>query len=357
MTDAVPLSPEALDLLMPMHLRYDAGGRIVHAGPGLERIAGPLCDRALARVVRLRRPRAAATPAVLGEHAGRRLVVDLATPVPGEDGAPRQRMRAVAVPLGSGGGVLQLALGADLAPAVGRHALSASDFSPVDPVLDILYLLEAQSLVRGEMRKLATRLDRSLRLAEREAVTDGLTGLANRRAMDRRLGALAASGAEPFGVMHLDLDHFKTVNDTLGHAAGDAVLAEVAAVLRRETRRGDLLARVGGDEFVVVFPDCADRELLAGIARRILAGLARPIPFDGRECRVSGSIGIALSGDYAAPEPEALLADADAALYRSKRAGRARYAFHRGGEPVAHDPAAALPPPVRRTTDANRPPA
>jgi diguanylate cyclase (GGDEF)-like protein len=113
------------------------------------------------------------------------------------------------------------------------------------------------------------------------------------------------------------------VNDTLGHAAGDTVLAEVARVLTAMVRDNDLAARVGGDEFVVLFDGLTDAAQLAEIGRRIITRLERPIRFRKRTCRISGSIGITTTENYPTPDADRMLSDADTALYASKHAGRA----------------------------------
>ena len=319
------IDERALDSLMPMHLIFDGSGRIRSAGPTVAKMAGGLTGRRLGDAITFRRPTMSGDPDEVLEHPGRRLMVELRGPR--EDDEP-QRLRAVVAPLPQGGGVLNFTFGPDLADAVRRHDLSAGDFSAVDPVLEILFLLESQSLIRAELAALAGRLDHARREAEEEAATDRLTGLRNRRAMDQRLARLCALREPVFGLMQLDLDHFKAVNDTLGHAAGDAVLEEVAALLREETRNGDFIARVGGDEFVLIFEEGVSADRLGIIAERILMRLDEPFVYDGRSCEVSGSIGITLSTSYDHPDAEAMLADADTALYRSKHEGRSRFCFH-----------------------------
>jgi diguanylate cyclase (GGDEF)-like protein len=157
-------------------------------------------------------------------------------------------------------------------------------------------------------------------------LTDPLTGLANRRAFDQALSR-AISGAgrgQAFTLLHLDLDHFKQVNDTLGHAAGDHVLAHVASVLAAHTRRSDVIARIGGDEFMAILHGTCDPDVLSGISARIIAALERPIDYEGNACLISGSIGLARSLAYQRPDGQQMLTDADAALYCAKREGRAR---------------------------------
>ena len=164
----------------------------------------------------------------------------------------------------------------------------------------------------------------SERLA-RLALHDALTGLANRAlALDRL--ALAQARAQRHrghvAVLFCDLDGFKAVNDALGHAGGDAVLVAVAARLRHALRPEDTAARWGGDEFVAVCGDlgpdeAAARAQVAAIARRIEEAIAVPVGVDGDEIRVAASVGVAVARG-AERSPEALVAEADAAMYRAK---------------------------------------
>ncbi|MEM7743620.1 MAG: diguanylate cyclase, partial [Pseudomonadota bacterium] len=143
-------------------------------------------------------------------------------------------------------------------------------------------LKEANSLLEERNRQMA-RAQEDIRHA---ALHDSLTGLGNRRFMDEELvKALERSLREgiELGVVHVDLDRFKQINDTLGHAAGDAVLVHVAEVLRTKSGVGDVIARVGGDEFVVVTLGKSGSQLLA-MGDRIISTLARPFEFEGRQC-------------------------------------------------------------------------
>ena len=183
---------------------------------------------------------------------------------------------------------------------------------------------EELSFVRVVTNTLATALAR-LRDEERtrhEAVHDPLTGLANRTLLRDRLGHALARSERELGataVLFVDLDNFKQVNDTYGHATGDAVLVEIARRLQRAVRPGDTIARLGGDEFVAICEDI-DADAACTVGRRLQQAIRPPFEAGGVEHRMSASIGISI-GDR---EPDALLAEADAASYRAKAAGRAR---------------------------------
>jgi diguanylate cyclase (GGDEF)-like protein/PAS domain S-box-containing protein len=164
------------------------------------------------------------------------------------------------------------------------------------------------------------------------ARTDGLTGLANRVTFNERLNlAFAASrrGANPFAVMYMDLDHFKTINDTLGHGVGDELLKEVANRLRKVTRNTDLVARLGGDEFAVLQMEISEPANAGTLAQNILQAINRPMQIEGNELRVTSSLGICPYSEDSV-DPDNMLIQADLALYRAKDEGRNRFRFHSG---------------------------
>lgn len=322
--DARTLGPVALGRLMPMHICVDAEGMITSVGPTLGKLwaGGGPSGQDLFQAIRIRRPHGIGDMAALHRHAGVRLHLALA----GHDGPG---LRGHALPLAAGEGmILNLSFGIAVAEAVARHGLTDADFAPTDLAVELLYLIEAKSAVMQELHGLNSRLHGAKIAAEEQALTDTLTGLRNRRALDAALDRAVAARL-PFGLMHIDLDYFKQVNDTLGHAAGDHVLQTVARILRDETRSGDTVARVGGDEFVILFPGLTDPARLDAIARRMIERLSEPVPYGGRVCRISASIGMVISTAYDRPDPVCLLADADVALYQSKHAGRAQAHLHR----------------------------
>lgn len=162
------------------------------------------------------------------------------------------------------------------------------------------------------------------READRLARYDALTGLPNRSQFLLELThALARSrrSGQPFAVGFLDLDRFKTVNDTLGHAAGDELLRVMARRLRAAVREADTVGRLGGDEFVLLFESCGDRHTLRRRALGLLETLGQPISLQERSFMVTGSIGLALFPDDG-EDCDTLLMHADAAMYRTKEQGR-----------------------------------
>jgi diguanylate cyclase (GGDEF)-like protein len=161
---------------------------------------------------------------------------------------------------------------------------------------------------------------------EHEALHDPLTGLPNRNLfLDRLQHALSASArrSSPIAVLFLDLDQFKLVNDSLGHAAGDELLASVAPRIESALRPGDTVARFGGDEFAVLAEEVGNERGATRIAERVAEVLTRPFIVRGREHFVSASVGIAIGNGTEAPE--GLIRDADSALYRAKERGRGGY--------------------------------
>lgn len=196
---------------------------------------------------------------------------------------------------------------------------------PVDPVE-----LRARVRVGLRLQKALGDLAAKNEILEKLALTDALTGLANRRAFLDALGAELARGHRhdhPASLLFLDLDEFKRVNDTHGHAVGDEVLAGFAQVLTRSCRRGDLAARIGGEEFAVLLP-MTGRVAAALVAERIRRA-TESFPL-GRSVVVSMKVSIGVAAAEDSPEPvEAaeLLGRADAALYRAKAEGRNRVAI------------------------------
>ncbi|MGB3278892.1 MAG: diguanylate cyclase [Pseudorhodobacter sp.] len=327
---AMQIEKPALNRLMPMHLWIADDGRVESVGSTLHKAFGgeTLEGACFFDLFEVRRPGGIFTVDDLRRHNGERLQI-----VP-KDPGDVQGLRGLSVCLPEQAGVLiNLSFGIGVIEAVASYHLTDADFAATDLAMELLYLVEAKTAVTEELRQLNLRLEGARDAAQEQALTDTLTGLRNRRALDMAM-ALWIDRKIPFGLMHIDLDYFKAVNDNLGHAAGDHVLCEVAKTLLAETRVGDTVARVGGDEFVIIFNDLVDTEKLSGIADRVVARLSEPSEFQGELCRISASIGITVSTDYDPPSADRMLNDADEALYASKNAGRGQAKLFRTSEAV-----------------------
>jgi diguanylate cyclase (GGDEF)-like protein/PAS domain S-box-containing protein len=161
------------------------------------------------------------------------------------------------------------------------------------------------------------------------ATHDTLTGLPNRALFLEELGRSmrdARREGQQLALLFVDLDHFKIINDTLGHDAGDLLLAQMAKSLRDCLRPSDLVARLGGDEFVVLLRHPAGRHEAAVVARKLLQAVTQPLSLKGQECRVSASVGICIFPDNAGDEAS-LMKGADIAMYEAKREGRNGFRF------------------------------
>jgi diguanylate cyclase (GGDEF)-like protein/PAS domain S-box-containing protein len=183
-------------------------------------------------------------------------------------------------------------------------------------IVDSCVHLGALAIERKEARAQIARL----------AYHDMLTGLPNRAQLrDLVNQAIADCKERQLALLFLDLDHFKDVNDTLGHSAGDALLVEFAKRLRSQIQPSDLLGRLSGDEFVVVLPNC-DPARASLVASHITEALASPLWIDNRQVPVSASMGISIYPDNAT-DIDALMQQADAAMYKAKQAGRSTHRF------------------------------
>ncbi|WP_201120815.1 GGDEF domain-containing protein [Sulfitobacter sp. EhC04] len=319
-----PGDASVLDVLCPMHIVISETGHITHAGPTARKLTGdrPMVGARFLEVFAVNRPRAVASMEDLKRSGGAKLHLEMRA-------APHTALKAVLVPLPDGDGkmIVNLSFGISIVDGVRDYALSNADFAATDLAIEMLYLIEAKTAAMDESRRLNLRLQGAKVAAEQKADTDMLTGLANRRALNTVLTRLVA-GQVPFAVMQIDLDYFKAVNDTLGHAAGDHVLQTVARIMAEETRKKDTVARVGGDEFTIVLADVRGDDILRRVGRRIINRLEEPISFKGQLCRISASIGTVWIQSGISPAMHELMDDADVALYASKHAGRARQTIY-----------------------------
>lgn len=193
---------------------------------------------------------------------------------------------------------------------------------------DMLMTQQLQAAKRDAEAK-NVELELAKHRIEHNALHDPLTGLANRRKLDVELDALTQQSRferTQVSILHLDLDRFKQINDTLGHAAGDAMLVHAARILTRNVVGDDIVARIGGDEFVILVQGSSDAEAMAELSNRIITEIRQPLDFDGFSCRCGVSIGIAQASGTRI-DGRKMLVNADIALYRAKNQGRNRYEF------------------------------
>jgi two-component system cell cycle response regulator len=196
---------------------------------------------------------------------------------------------------------------------------------PIDPN-------ELLARVRTQVKKkrYAERLRDNVQMSIEAAITDALTGLHNRRYMESHLGTLAEQAAvrgRPLSILILDIDFFKSINDTHGHSAGDEVLKEFSRRLKKAVRGIDLACRYGGEEFVVVMPD-TDIAMATVVAERLRRRIAaEPFPINQNTRTVQATISIGIAAMRSAEDlPSTIIKRADQALYRAKSEGRNRVA-------------------------------
>lgn len=207
--------------------------------------------------------------------------------------------------------------------------LEKSDGSPIDvEVIGNLYQADGTNIVQCNFRDISDRKEAEARIRYM-AHHDALTGLPNRTMLADRLHvaiAQARRSQNKVAVLLLDLDHFKHINDSLGHHIGDQLLEAVAMRLRNCLRESDTAARLGGDEFVLTLSDVSSEENAEVVARKVLAALSEPIPVESHQLHIGVSIGISLFPSDG-EDPAALLRAADTAMYSAKESGRGEYRF------------------------------
>ena len=299
--------------------RFDMlGSDYVRARQQLEQM--PLSEMELAILDRIRALTRIAQPEV-------QAVVDLSTKAGSEE--VFERIRSIAVPrqrqIAEQVNALILEQKGQSVEAVERAEASYAE------VRTLMTTLGAFTLCVGLL--IALFVSRQAQLAA-QALYDPLTGLPNRNLLQDRLDqaiARAQRAGGAFGVALMDLNHFKEVNDTLGHDVGDELLREVAARLRRAVRAGDTVARMGGDEFVVVVQDLGGESSVPTLCTKLLDSLDAHFTWDGQDIDLGASIGISLYPAHAT-DPGSLIRFADIAMYAAKRSGRGCVLYAPGQE-------------------------
>jgi diguanylate cyclase (GGDEF)-like protein/PAS domain S-box-containing protein len=204
----------------------------------------------------------------------------------------------------------------------GAHKLIGANWDVTEDVTLREDLERARQL--AEARNL--ELEAARTRIEYNALHDHLTGLPNRRFLDQRLDEWIAHEVDYCAILHIDLDRFKQINDTLGHQAGDAMLVHTANVLSAIIGEHDFVARIGGDEFLVLCDARQSQDDVILLTDQIIEALRQPVAYDGHLCRFGASVGIAWADDVTADAKQSLM-NADIALYRAKGLGRNRYEF------------------------------
>ena len=317
---------EILDVFMPFCVVADDKGVVVHAGPTLSKFekGRSFVGQNLFNVFNFQRPHGLNDFASLIAKKGLPLKVHFA------NGA-LSGLRGVAMPLpGNQGVLLNLGLGVKLSAAVAEFGLKANDFAPPDGTGDMLYMFELQTMLLAESVELNSRLQGASRAADDAAGSDPLTGLNNRRGLHGFLRRIKRRAEDtPYAFIQIDLDFFKAVNDTHGHAAGDIVLKRVSQIMKEITRPDDLVSRTGGDEFVLVLRHMNSEEDLRKLCERLIKNISKPIDVLGVECHVGASIGAVFFTPKNGADEHVLMRLSDELLYKSKELGRGRVSLVR----------------------------
>ncbi|MBP6497159.1 MAG: GGDEF domain-containing protein, partial [Campylobacteraceae bacterium] len=188
-------------------------------------------------------------------------------------------------------------------------------------------LAKAMKIANATIKKLESAKNKLVKQQDiiyKQAHYDHLTSLANRSLLHQRLEVLIQESSEnnkKFAILFLDLDRFKEINDSLGHDVGDELLVRVAKILLQATRKTDTVARIGGDEFVILLDDVGNEKTITSIAQKLLQALDQPLKIKEYNLHVTTSIGISIYPDHG-NDFNALLKNADVALYEAKAAGR-----------------------------------
>ncbi|KEO90254.1 hypothetical protein EH31_09190 [Erythrobacter longus] len=288
------LTAGALNTLFPMHCILDDEGRIVQAGSTLSKVMRrAVVGEALFDLFEIKRPRSLHSLADLQSYTGPKFVLRAVF----EAEHPLE-FRCVATAMEAGGKTLLIdfAFSADFLDLFSLLQLNASDFKPNDPSLDLIYTIETQRTLVEDSQKLTLALERSRKEAEHAANIDLLTGIANRRFLSSYLRQEPAPIISRCGgfLLHLDLNKFKSINDTSGHSAGDAVLQHTARILDEAAGETGFAARLGGDEFVLLVRGYTSRAAIESLSIGICQRISEPIAHGGHVLQVSTLLSMAV---------------------------------------------------------------
>jgi len=333
MTDMISLDRKTLARFMPMHFTVDENGIITGVGETLAKLLedDDMIGQKMLDLFSFRRPQGIDTFEHIKRGLHRKIVL---TSVNGVS----RRLPGLIAHMGAGQGYLvNLSLGASFFRIFNEGRMHSKDFAPTDQSIDMMYMVEMQQALLAASRGLNNQLNGAKMIAEEQALSDPLTGLNNRRSLRQYLQHLIDTKTDtPFAVVLIDLDFFKSVNDSLGHAAGDFVLKSVAEKLLASTRPTDMVARVGGDDFVLVLPDFGDASALRSFAKRIIELLSEKSDYAGKPCQIGASIGAVMTDGSGWDTVEQILIKSDDALYMSKKAGRGCVTLSDNGRILLH---------------------
>ena len=346
-SSAVGLTVEDLDQVFPFALLVDGAGVVRHLGPSLAKLVGgaDLAGKPVFEAVRFKKPRLIDPGKLFQDVMGKRLTCD----VPDSAGRGSVSLFGAAFNLRIDDArhvLLALSPGVNARLVVEDRGLRLSDFGPADGSADLLPLLAMQAEMLEDGRRKTARIEMARDEMARLANQDSLTGLPNRRALLHYLERMLPQ--QRLSVVHVDLDRFKSINDTYGHAAGDAALRHAATVLRSVFGDAAQCARLGGDEFIVVLEGLIPIPELQQRADRTIAAMSLPFSFAGKELVVGASVGLAQSETEENLSADELLHRADLALYEIKRSGRGKALFCTPELLVAHSDFQALYADIRR---------
>lgn len=325
MKNAIASLPvEALCQLMPMHLVLNDRGTVLSIGPTLLKLVPGLRSGLHGCLISGRAGQGAEAIDAIRNAVDRGMRLFLRV-----QHISDLVLRGHGVRLSDGNMLVNLGFGIGLTRAIRKAQLTDADFAPSDLAMELLFLQEANRGVLTELSRFNQQLAAAREVALLQAQTDPLTGLGNRRALEGALSIAMRQPTDerterptPFALVHMDLDHFKQVNDRLGHKAGDDLLRDVGSVLQGLVRKDDTAARIGGDEFVLILRGMTCPVAIGHVAERLIANIQELSPPELSDLRVSASIGIIIWCHDRLETPERLLEMADAALYDSKRKGR-----------------------------------
>ncbi len=320
---SLTLSSKDLGRILPFHILVGQDGVVTSVGPTLMKIADVdrLLERPLFDGVRFLKPRRLDPQKALRDGLGVRLSAE----IKGVSGKGKLGMFGMAFEIFHAGTpqiLIALTPGVNARTFVERHGLKIADFGPADGCAETLTLLAMQQDMLEDGKRQSAKLRAARDSAEHLANHDVLTELPNRRALMREL--TEALPREPIAILHVDLDKFKEINDTQGHAAGDAALRHAGAALRYVLGDTALCARLGGDEFVGMVCGAPDTEALKTLADRVIQHISHPFRFNGEDLSVGVSLGLATAAPEDRMSADEILHQADLALYEVKRTGRMR---------------------------------